>query len=93
MEGLKCPICFAISQVGYIKDGELFTCQYCTARFTVTAVRRYFLYPHKRKKPELNIKNFEELIANLAYPELLMLLRTLSQEMDRRYPQSENKMG
>ena len=43
MEGLKCPVCNAISLVDFITDGEIYPCSYCKSKFTVTAVRRLYL--------------------------------------------------
>lgn len=91
MEGLRCPICNAISLVGFINDGEIYTCPYCKAKFTVTTVRRFYLHPHGKVKDDK--QNYDDFIKYLSYPKLIALLNAISIEILNRYPNKDNKMG
>jgi len=93
MEGLKCPVCNAISLVDFIKDGEIYPCPYCRSKFTITTVRRFYLQPHGKAKGDQQIYNYEEFIKNLSYSTLITLLNVISNEIIKRYSQKENKMG
>jgi uncharacterized Zn finger protein (UPF0148 family) len=87
LEGLRCPICKAISLVNPIRDGEMFTCPFCNYRFTVTSVRRYFLHPQGRSKEEFNFNNLENLLKEVDYPQLLEVVKMALKEMERRCPE------
>jgi len=85
VEGLKCPICKAISLVNIIKDGEMFTCPFCSYRFTVTDVRRYFLQP-QYNIIEINENNFDKYLENLEHFQLLEIMQKVLKELGQRFP-------
>ncbi|MFZ7101712.1 MAG: hypothetical protein ACOWWO_03510 [Peptococcaceae bacterium] len=84
MEGLKCPICKAVSLVSVINDGELYTCPFCNYRYTVTSVRRYFLHPYKIGEDALNSKSFLKYLKELDLQQLIEIIKVTSKEMEKR---------
>ncbi|NMA02086.1 MAG: hypothetical protein GX923_05920 [Clostridia bacterium] len=92
MEGLKCPVCNAISLVDFITDGEIYPCSYCKSKFTVTAVRRLYLEPHRKAKGDQQTYNYDEFVKNLSYSALITLLNVISNEIIKRHFQKDNKM-
>ena len=81
MNGLKCPVCDAISLVKLIDDGEIFDCPFCKAKFTVTAIRRFYLQP----EGEMGNDNYESFVQHLSLTKLLNLLIIISTEVAQRH--------
>jgi len=85
MEGLRCPICKAISLVQWANDGEIFTCPFCNYRYTITTVRRYYLEPRTAYySGDLNLKNLDAWIKNLKSEQLVEAIQLLSKELSQR---------
>ncbi|NLT94116.1 MAG: hypothetical protein GXW85_01045 [Clostridia bacterium] len=85
MEGLRCPICKAITLVQSANDGDFFTCPFCNYRYTITSVRRYYLEPQTADNyGELNLNHLEHRIKNLKNEQLAEIMQIVSKELSRR---------
>lgn len=88
MEGVKCPVCLAISVMETVKDGELLTCNYCKAKYTVTRIRRYSILAKEMGKcpPQgMDYRNLEEFVRQLDHEPLLEIMRLVNEELAERY--------
>lgn len=92
MEGLKCPICKAISSVSIVNEGEMYTCPFCNYKYTVIWVRRYFLQPYKLEKGIADGEVFREYIKNLDFHQLVEVIKIATKEMEKRLHNSEEKV-
>lgn len=84
MEGLKCPICEAITLVTPINDGEMFSCPFCKHKFTVTSIRRYFLHALGRSKQEVELKDFKNFLKTLDDPQIFEIIKMTLNEVENR---------
>ncbi|MFZ5945539.1 MAG: hypothetical protein ACOYVD_15660 [Bacillota bacterium] len=84
MEGLRCPVCKAVSIVEPIIDGEIFSCPFCEHRFTVTSIRRYFMYPHNKNKEQMDLINFDVFLKELEPAQLLLIAQKSLREIEKR---------
>lgn len=88
MDGLRCPICKAISLVQWVNDGDIFTCPFCNYRYTVTTVRRYYLEPRTAcNSGDTNFKNLDVWIKNLKSEQLAEVIQLLAKELSQRLTQ------
>lgn len=92
MDGIKCPVCNAISLLPGVKDGEFIKCSYCNSKYTVTPVRRYSLLARGAERYRNEQKNrqiLEGFVHNLDYDNLLLLSKITINELFRRYSRIE----
>jgi len=93
LEGLRCPICKAISQVDAVKDGEMFTCPFCNYRYTVTEVRRYFLHPQIKSIENIGLAKLEDSLKDLEYHQLIEIIQSVLKEISRRFARKQEYMA
>ena len=84
VEALRCPICKAIFITEAAKDGDLYTCHYCSYRFTVTAVRRYFLY-QEHNGGGIELQNIEKLVKTIDNSKLIEISKFFMEEIESRF--------
>ncbi|MBZ4653085.1 MAG: hypothetical protein JG781_423 [Peptococcaceae bacterium] len=92
MEGIKCPMCKAISLEPGISDGDMIRCTCCQAKFTVTKFRRYNLVPQdvdKISSGQGQKQLLERFVRKLDNEKLMLLLELLSKEIMHRMKSQE----
>lgn len=92
MEGIKCPVCQAISEAQGIKDGELVKCGYCKSKYTVIKNRRYSILPLALKTHlpgNKDCEGIEVFVKQLDYDMLLQLLKIVSANLVAGYKKRE----
>ena len=96
MEGIKCPVCMAISVIHAVKDGDLVICNYCKAKFTVTRLRRFSILAKEMGKctpQSTDYQDLEEFVKQLDNGPLLELVRLVTIELVGRYRKKEGVEG
>jgi|GEM_PF-3113849 len=92
MEGIKCPVCMAISVAHTVKDGDLVKCNYCKAKYTVTRLRRFTILAKEMGKltpQSTDYRNMEEFVKQMDNRPLLELVRLVTNELVERYRKKE----
>ena len=92
MEGLKCPVCMAISVTDPVKNGDLVTCNYCKAKYTVTSLRRYSIIAKEMGKctpQSTDYRNLEEFVKQLDNEPLLEMAALITGELIERCRKKE----
>lgn len=87
MEGIKCPVCMAISITQTVEDGDMVTCGYCKAKYTVTRLRRFSVLARemgKRTPQNMDYRSLEEYVRQLDNEPLLEMLRLITEELVAR---------
>lgn len=85
MEGLRCPICKAISLVNSANDGDIYTCPFCNYRYTITTVRRYYLQPQTVYNTGIDsFSNLDVWVKDLKSDQLAEIIQILSKELRQR---------
>ena len=96
MEGIKCPVCTALSLMSEAEDGEMVRCSFCNAKFTVTRLRRYRIIPRELERgnfEHLDNSQMENFISEVDNETLLFMVKTATSELVDRYRKGERMLG
>jgi hypothetical protein len=75
-----------------VEDGEMVRCTYCSAKFTVTKLRRYRIIPRELERgnlERLEYSQMESFISEVDNETLLFMVKTATSELVDRYRKGE----
>lgn len=88
MEGIRCPICQAISVVNVINEGDMISCTYCKTKYTLIQSRIYSIIPKGVRfglKEIMNCHEIEGYVKELDNDYLMQVLKIITEELIARY--------